>query len=158
MTWEDLFSQSALVTMTRSYNHACNWFKLVSGCTAGLSALSPLPLSCPDLSLDGDHPPISTLMHTPSLPTARCYINTSCSFTPAQIAEIINTTAQWSSLCQNQFNPVALTGNGFAAINSIIGHCFLTFISAMQASNRKFSVSGQRKLENQAFIRGERLG
>lgn len=36
-----------------------------------------------------------------------------------QIGEIINTTAQWSSLCRNQFNQAAVTGN--CLLWSIIG-------------------------------------
>lgn len=61
-----------------------------------------------------------------------------------QIGEIINTTAQWSSLCRNQFNQAAwleiVCCDESLAVYTFV--CFSTFIAANQASNSKVIVSG----------------
>lgn len=71
-----------------------------------------------------------------------------------QIGKIINTAAQWSPLCLNQFNHVAMTGNVCCHVMlAVYGFvCFSTFRAAKQASNWGLSVCSQRKLENSHIL------
>lgn len=132
-------------------NPSCTWFNPPPACPAGNSG-SQSPLSPPALtsSLNGYNRPISAFMHTicPGPGQGVTSIRPAAPLQPAQIGEIINTMARVRFLFVG-VNPIRSRWleTGIAG-RSQVCLFYQLFIAAEQASNWRFSVCGQGKLEH----------